>query len=179
MAKNLFFSVLFFSLQSFGAVDSIPVGTLISQLVNVSLLMSLIYFSQKKRVIQFFQARRKDFLENAKNSRELKSKALGVLENVTQRLNEMTETFDEKIRKARRTAEISYKNHINETKTQVLRLHEVVQKNFEFEIRKQIERLKKETFLKSINLAEKEIKKNFSIKELKTWNAHFISDQRG
>ncbi len=61
MAKNVFFSVLFFSLQSFGAVDFIPVGTLVSQLVNVGLLTGLIYFSQKKRVIQFFGPREEIF----------------------------------------------------------------------------------------------------------------------
>ena len=179
MAKIIFFSVLFFSLPSFGSVDSIPVGTLISQLVNVSLLTGLIYFSQKKKVIQLFRSRKENFLENAKKSRELKEKALSVLEEITQRFNKMSETFDEKTKEAERNSEISYQNDVNEAKTQALRLHEIVQKNFEFEVKKQIESLKRETFLKSINLAEKEIKKKFSMEKLKAWNSHFISSQRG
>ncbi len=71
---------------------------------------------------------------------------MGVLEEVTQRLNEMSKTFDEKIKEARKNAEISHQNHVNEAKTQALRLHEAVQKNFEFKIKKQVESLRKETF---------------------------------
>ncbi len=179
MIKKILFFLLLFSSQSFGATDSIPVGTLISQLVNVSLLIALICFFQGKTVVRMLKDKRENFLKGVKDSMELKEKAQGVLAEVTERLRKMSETFDEKTREARENAQNSYQNQIKEAKAQALRLKEMVQRNFEFEIQKQVGILRKETFQKSSWLAEKEMKEKFNVEKLRAWNTHFLSGQRG
>lgn len=177
MIVFIFFFVLLFSLKSFGYSDSIPFEILISQLVNVSLLGILIYFSQRKRVIHFFQKKKEDFLKNVEQSRELKRQAQTHLEEITRRFDEMSDTFDKKVRDAEQNAQRAYQNQVNQAKNQALHFQEIVQRNFEFEAQKQMENLRKETFLKSTNIAESEIKGNFPPERLKAWNDHFISSQ--
>ena len=171
----IFFSVFLFSLQSFGTVNSIPFGMLFSQLVNVSLLAILVYFSQKKRVVSFFQIRRENFLENVRESKELKEQVQSRLGEVTQKLNEISETFDKRIEEAAENAEKSYRDQLSQARTQALYLQKTVEKNFEFESQKQLENLRKETFFKSIQMAEREIKENLFEEKQKVWNNYFIS----
>ena len=180
MTKKILFSVLLFPLlfpsPAFGATSSIPMGILVSQFVNVSLLIALIYFSQRKKVVQMLKDKKENFLKSVKDSAESKKQAQSVLTEVTKKFNEMSETFDEKTEEALKNAENSYQDQVRESRTQALRLKEMVQKNFEFEIQKQVENLRKETFEKSAHLAEKEMKKNLSVEKLRAWNAHFIKE---
>ena len=173
---GLIFSVfLLFSVQAFGASGSVPIGTLISQWINLSLLILLIYFSQRRRVVEFFGDKKEEFLRAVEESLQSRKEAQKVLDEISEKLSQISETFDQQLEKAKEDAQKAYADQLQEARDQGSHWKQMAQVGFELQMRKQAESLKKEAFQKSIQWAQKSLKKDLRSEHFKAWNTHFIN----
>ena len=173
---NKFFGIFFiaFPLICFGSSGSSPpFGMLLSQMINLGLLIALIFFSQRKNIREVFKSKRDQYLKDIKSARKSKKQAQKTLEEIICKFNEISENFDGKVREARQKAENSYQDQLIKAREQAKFLKASAEESFQLEIQKQIELLKKESLKKVTGFAKKEIKEKFELEQLKDWNRHF------
>ena len=171
--------ILFFTLVSFSAQASsaIPHATVLSQLANFSLLIGLLYFSQRKTIAKAFKDKKTNFLASVSAASNSKKEAEQKLAEVTQRVRDIQNTAAEQIEKAQRDAQESFRSQLAEAKNNALKIKNMAQTSLDFEVQKQIEALRVETFQKSAGLAEKNLEKTLTPEQLKTWNKHFANQE--
>ena len=88
-------------------------------------------------------------------------------------------TFREQVEEAKKGAEESYRTQLADAKNEAVRLKNMAQTSLEFEVQKQLEVLRVETFQKSAGMAEKNLEKTLSPEQLKAWNTHFVKAKEG
>jgi len=157
----------------------IPFATVSYQIANIIILMALLYISQRKTIASAFAQKRKDYLASLEEASEAKRLAQQKLDEVSSRLKQMTQTFDEQIQKAKLQAQADYQDQIEKAKAEAARLSGLALLSVEFEVQKQIEKLRVETFRKSATLAEQNLCKNISPEQLRSWNNHFSLTSEG
>lgn len=173
MKITLLFLITLSSLKALAASGSIPVGTVISQLANLSLLVGGLYFFQRKAIGQFFKDKREEFLSSVKAASQSKQDAENKLEEVTLRLANMNSSFDVQVEEAKKNAQESYRTQLADAKNAAEKVKSMAQTSLEFEVQKQIENLRVEAFQKSADAAEKELEKKLTPDQLKVWNNRF------
>ncbi len=171
-----FLVTLLASVQAFAAAGSVPAGTVISQLANLSILIGAIYFSQRKNIAKAFADKRESFLASVRAASNSKKEAEEKLKEVKTRVQKMQSTFDAQVAEAEKNAEESYRSQLADGKNEALRIKESAQTSLEFETQKQIETLRLETFHKSAGLAEKNLQNQMTPEQLKTWNNKFSQE---
>lgn len=181
--KYLFPFVLLFALNAFGmeetfeVEDDFPAGTLISQLANITLLVGLLVFTQRKTVAQAFRNKKENFLQSVEQASAAKQEAENKLNEVKTRLTNMKSTYQSQVTDARKNADDSYKKQVENAKEEALRISTMATTSLEFEVQRQIENLRVETFKKSAGLAEKNLESKLTADQQKAWNSHFISNK--
>lgn len=177
---NLFLWLLLTGESVFAASGGgVPMGTVISQIINLGLLIGLLYFTQRKNISQAFKDKKNDFLKSVNEASASKQAAEAKLAEVTKRVNDLKNTYGEQVSKAQVDAEESYRDQLAKAKNEAGRLKSSAQTNLEFEVQRQIESLRVETFQKSANAAEKNLQQNLTSEQRKAWNGHFTAGKQG
>lgn len=181
MSRALSLFVIVFSYNNLFASsgDGVPVVTVVNQVINLSLLIALIYFTQGKTIAEVFKSKKEDFLKSVEEATASKKAAEEKFAEVSKRVDEMQNTFSQQIEEAKNNAEESYRDQLAKAKNEALRLKSASQTNLEFEIQKQVESLRLETFKKSANMAEEKLEKVLTPEQQKAWNSHFVADKQG
>ena len=180
MNRTLFFFISLFVVENaFAAGDGVPHQTVFSQLSNIALLIAILYFSQRKTIAEAFRNKKEEYLANVNAASKSKKAAADKLKEVKSRVTHLTKTFDEQIEDAKRNASNSYKDQIAHAKNEALRVKSFAKTSLEFEVQKEIENLRVETFKKSVDLAEKNLESKLTPEQLKAWNSHFSSQTQG
>ncbi len=159
--------------------EGIPVTTVTYQIANIVILVALLYFSQRKTISQAFAQKRKDYLATLEEASESKRAAQQKVDEVSARLKKMTQTYDEQVQQAKLQAQKDFEEQLQKAKAEAGRLSSLALLTVEYEVQKQIEKLRIETFRKSADLAEQNLHKNLSLEQLKSWNSHFSLTSEG
>lgn len=159
--------------DTFQVEDDLPYWTIFSQLANVGLLVLLLYFTQRKNISQAFKKKRDEYLEHVEAASQSKKIAEQKLADVSERLQEMQGNFQQQLSEAEKHAQESYRMQVAEAHNSAEKLKSMAQSNLEFEVQREIESLRVETFKKSANLAEKNLEKKLTPDQLKVWNSRF------
>lgn len=170
---NLFLVAVMTASYAQAASGAVPAQTVVYQLANLSLLLGFLYFTQRKTIAQAFANKRAEYLENVNAASRSKEEAEAKLAEVKQRVHKMQSTFSQQIADAEKNAEESYKSQLADAKNEAVRVKDSAQTSLEFEVQKQIEQLRVETFKKSANIAEERLKEGMTPEQLKTWNEKF------
>lgn len=180
--------ILFFSRLALGAEegaetffinDDFPLGTIISQLANFSILILIIYFTQRKTISAFFIEKRKAFVDQVEAASNSKKEAEEKLQEIRERVQKLESTFGQQVEEAKKNAEESYRTQLAEAKNESLRMKAQNQSSLEFEVQREIEKLRVEAFEKSAQLAEKGIESKMTPDQQKVWNSHFVQNVKG
>lgn len=169
-------SILLLSSVALAAGDGIPWGTITSQLANLGLLVGGIFFATRKQISQAFADKKANFLESVNAASKSKKEAEEKLAEVTKRLEDMKSTFTTQIEDAKKNAEESFRVQVSDARNAAEKVKSMAQTSLEFEIQKQIENLRVETFQKSAEAAEKKLEGSMTPEQLKVWNARFKSE---
>ena len=172
-------SFLLFSAMAYGASGDVPHETVFSQLANLSILIFLLWFTQRKAISQAFADKKANYLQSVQEASDFKNKAQKKLDEVKTRVTSMEKTFDQQVEDAKKHAEESYRSQLATAKNEAQRIMDTAAHNLEFEIQKEMENLRVETFKKSANLAEQNLEKTLSPEQLKAWNTHFVNAAEG
>ncbi len=162
----------------FAAGDGVPMGTVISQLANLSLLVGGLYFSQRKTIAKAFKEKKENFLASVEAASQSQKEAENKLNEVSERLNQMQATFKKQIEEAKKNAEEAYRMQVSDARNNAEKVKSSALNNIEFEIQKQVENLRVETFQKSAEQAEEKLEKSLTPEQLKAWHSHF-TDAKG
>lgn len=173
----LFTCILLVSSRAFAAGgEGVPYGTVISQLANLSLLVLILFFFTRKMITQAFADKKAQFLEHVNAASKSKKEAEDVLADISGRLQEMKSTFNSQLEEAKSNAEESYRVQVSDARNAAEKIKNMTQTSLEFEIQKQIENLRVETFQKSADVAEKQMESSMTPEQLKVWNTRFKSE---
>ncbi len=179
--KSLLFIIFVFS--PVGAVAAgdggIPVAAVISQIANITLLVGLIYFTQRKNIAAFFSEKKKAYLESVEQASLFKKQAEEKLNEVMVRLNTMTTSFDKQVVEAKKNAEEAYRDQLATAKNEAQRIKNLALSSVDFETQKQIENLRVETYTKSALQAQSKLEHKLTAEQQKAWNNHFVSASGG
>jgi F0F1-type ATP synthase membrane subunit b/b' len=165
--------------EAFRIEDNFPVGTVIAQVANLTILIAILYFSQRKSIQAVFIEKKETFLNNVKAASASKSKAEEKLKEVSDRLNNLKSTFETQLKDAEGHAQDNHRDQLATAKNDAMKMQANSNTNLEFEIQKQAEALRLETFAKSALIAEQSIIKNLTPEQLKSWNDHFVTSNQG
>lgn len=178
--RSLFFlQILGFQSLAVAASGAVPTWTVLSQIINFSILVGGLYFFQRKSIAKFFADKREGYLKHVNSAAEAKKAAELKLAEITERVNNIEDSFKEQIKDARKNAEHSYRHQISEAQREAERVKQTANLSLEIEMLKEIESLRIETFQKSASLAESNLEKNISPEQLKAWNSHFVAGKEG
>jgi F-type H+-transporting ATPase subunit b len=169
-------SVLLLSSVALAAGDGVPMGTVISQLANLSLLVGGLFFATRKQISQAFADKKAAFLESVNAASKSKQEAEQKLAEVSKRLDDMKASFNSQIEEAKKNAEESYRVQVSDARNAAEKVKSMAQTSLEFEVQKQIENLRVETFQKSAEAAEKKLESSMTPEQLKVWNTRFKSE---
>ena len=181
--KTVLFNIFIFTLvlmnasKVLAAGGAVPAETVISQVANLTLLILLLYFTQRKTIAQAFADKKADFLKHVEEASASKTKAEETLKEVTARVNELKTTYTQQVDEAKKNAEESYRTQLADAKNEAVRLQNMTSNTLEFEVQKQIENLRVETFKKSADMAEKNLEKNLTTDQQKVWKENFVSSK--
>ncbi len=170
---------LFFVDAALAADGGLPFWTITSQLANVAILVAIIYFTQRKNITQAFKQKRADFLERVNSASKSKQKAEALLSEVNRRLEQMKASYGQQVEEAKKNAEESYRTQVADAKNAAEKVKSMAQTSLEFEIQKQVENLRVETFQKSADLAEQKLESELTPEQLKVWNSRFSEAKAG
>ena len=176
---SLFFTVLSFSAGALASGGPIPMGTVVSQVINLSLLIGVLYFTQRKTISQAFKDKKDNFLKSVDEASASKKAAEDKLSEVSKRVDDLKNTFTTQVEEAKVNAQESYRDQLAKAKNEAMRLKESSQTNLEFEVQRQVENLRVETFKKSAGMAEKNLEKSLTPEQQKAWNNHFTAGKQG
>ena len=157
------------------ADSDFPFWTIFSQLANVIILVALLFFTQRKTIAQAFKDKKENFLKSVSEASATKKQAQDQLSEVQNRLSDLRNTYSQQLKDAEKNAEESYRTQLADAKNEAMRIKSASQSNLEFEVQRQIENLRLETFQKSRGLAEKNLGNKLSPERLKAWNNHFVA----
>ena len=88
----------------------------------------------------------------------------------------MKSTFSNQIEEAKKNAEESYKIQVSDARNAAEKLKSMAQTSLEFEVQRQVESLRVETFQKSAEAAEKNLESSMTDDQLKAWNTRFKTE---
>ncbi len=159
--------------------EGVPVSAVISQIANLSILGALIYFTQRKNVSQFFIDKKKSYLDSVEQSLRFKKEAEAKFKEVSDRLAEIKNTFDQQVKEAQKNAEDSYRDQLAQAKNEAQRINKLALASVDFETQKQIESLRREAYSKSALQAKNKLAGQLSTEQQKAWNNHFVSASDG
>lgn len=171
----LFILVSLTSTIVFAASEGVPMGTVISQLANLSLLVGALYFSQRKNIAKAFKEKRENFLASVEAASQSQKEAENKLQEVSARLDQMKTTFKNQIEEAKKNAQEAYRMQVADARNNAEKVKSSALNTIEFEIQKQVENLRVETFQKSAEKAEEKLEKNLTPEQLKAWHTHFTN----
>jgi len=167
---------MFLSASALAAGGDVPVGTVVSQLANLTLLVGGLFFFPRKGISQAFADKKAEFLENVNAASKSKKEAEEKLSEVVTRLDSMKSTFSQQIDEAKKNAEESYRIQVADARNSAEKVKSMAQTSLEFEVQKQVENLRVETFQKSAEAAEKNLEGSMTEDQLKTWNTRFKNE---
>ena len=183
MEKTIFIFLLLISSQALAATGGgehgVPAGTVISQIVNLGLLIALIYFWQGKAIAKAFRDKKESFLNEVAAASKSKSDAEAKMKEVEKRVQDLVRNFDKDVAEAKQNAEASYKTQVENAKAEAGRIKSSALGSLDSEVQKEIENLRLETFKKSAGLAEQKLENNLSADQQKAWNGHFAKAAKG
>ena len=179
MKFSVVFSILLLALPVWAAGDGVPAATVISQISNLGILILGLYFTQRKTIAKMFSEKKEQFLAHVEESSRFKKEAEDKLHEVTKRVTDMGESFDEQIEAAKKNAEEAYRVQLADAKNEAVRLKTSAKTSLEFEIQREIENLRIETFQKSASVAEENLSKKLTPDQMKAWNSHFAAGEKG
>lgn len=161
------------------SAGGIPAATVFSQISNLGLLIAILYFTQRKTISKMFADKKEQFLENVNAASKSKEDAEKKLQEVKLRVEKLVSTFDSQVEEAKTNAEEAYRVQIADAKNEAIRLKSSARSSLEFEVQREIENLRLETFQRSSEIAEKNLEKDMTSEQLKAWNTHFASAKEG
>ena len=155
--KLLFFSVLFSHLSTAFAASGggVPAATVISQMSNLGILIAILFVTQRKSIAKMFKDKKDEYLAQVEAASQSKKQAEEKLNEVKDRVTTLERTFGEQIEEAKTNAEESYRSQLADAKNEAVRLKSSAKTSLEFEVQREIENLRVETFHKSAGMAEK------------------------
>lgn len=159
--------------------EGVPTETLVAQVVNLSILVLIIFFTQRKKVAESFAAKKESFLKSVDEASASKKQAEQTFREVSDRLSEMQTTYSQQVEEAKVNAEESYRSQVANAKNEAVRLKSATQTGLDFEVQRQIENLRLETFQKSADAAEKKMEQSLTPDQQKAWNNHFTAGAQG
>lgn len=165
--------------ETFKIEDDLPYWTIVSQLANVGILVSALYFTQRKNIAEAFKQKKEDYLRSVAAASDSKKEAENKLAKVSLRLKEMEASFKQQIEEAQKNAEESYRVQVADARNAAEKVKNMAQSTLEFEVQKQIENLRIETFQKSAGVAEQNLEKLLTPDQLKAWNTRFSQANEG
>ena len=148
----------------------IPVGLLVSQMANLGLLVLGLFITQKKSIAQAFASKKQDFLSVAEKTMREKKEAEAKLKEVADRVAQLKNTHADQISKAKVDSEESYRTQLADAKNQAMKVQDNALMGLQFEVQKEVEKLRIETFQKSAESAEKSLEQGLSAEQKKSWN---------
>lgn len=157
----------------------VPYGTLASQFANLAILLGLIFFTQRKKISQAFADKKTNFLKSVEESNQSKREAQAVLQEVSRRLEEIKTTFEKQVEKAKADSEESYRTQLADAKNEAMKIKSSAQANLEYEVLRQIELLRIDTFKKSAEKAGRDLEKKLTPEQLQSWTKHFVANAEG
>ncbi len=177
MNKILFLVLTLIASTAYAAGDGVPMGTVVSQLANLSLLVGGLFFSQRKNIGKAFADQKESFLASVEAASNSKKEAEQKLQEVSQRLSEMKSSFEVQIKEAQKNAEESFRIQVSDARNNAEKLKSMAMNTIEFEIQKEVENLRVETFQKSAGLAEKKLEESLTPDQRHAWNSRFSNKQ--
>jgi F-type H+-transporting ATPase subunit b len=157
--------------------DGVPMGTVVSQLANLSLLVLGLYFWQRKTIAAAFADKKSSFLKSVQAASQSKQEAEQKLEEIERRLQKMKSTYDQQIAEAKKNAEESYRVQVSDARNNAEGLKNMALNSIDYEVQRQIENLRIETFQRSAGMAEEKLGSNLTPEQLKAWNSQFFITQ--
>ncbi len=179
----LFFLILFVGHtalgfeETFQIEDDLPYWTILSQLANLGLLVGILFFTQRKNVAKAFAEKKQNFLDSVAAASRSQKQAEAKLKEVSDRLANMKVTFENQINEAKKNAEESYRIQVSDARNSAEKVKSMALNNIEFEVQKQVENLRVETFQKSAGIAKKNLEASMTAEQIKLWNSRFSSKQ--
>ncbi len=165
--------------ETFFINDDFPLGTIISQLVNFSILIAILFFTQRKKVSAYFAEKKQEFVSQVESAANSKKEAEAKLIEVQKRVEKLESTFTQQIEDAKKHADESYRTQLADAKNEAIRLKNLTHSSLEFEMQREIEKLRIEAYEQSAKLAEKDIESKMTPEQQKAWNSHFVQNVEG
>ena len=152
----------------------VPVGLIVSQVVNLSLLVGAIYFWQGARIRGFFKNHRESFLEKSKQAQGVLEQAQGRLDGVKKRIQDLDQDHEKDISEARMQSQKSYERQLQEAQREAQGVQDSAQLFLDNEARKQVESLRREVFEKSQTQAQKQMASSLNPGVQRAWMDSFM-----
>ncbi|MCB0377624.1 MAG: hypothetical protein KDD33_03965 [Bdellovibrionales bacterium] len=80
----------------------VPMGTVMSQLVNLGLLIAILFFWQGKNIANAFAQKKENFLKSVEEANSAKKEAENKLKEVEHRLQELLENYKKSVDKEKK-----------------------------------------------------------------------------
>gem|GEM_PF-4973924 len=157
----------------------IPMGFVISQVVNVGILIGLIWYFAGASIRQFFKSQKEDYLKGMEAASQAVSIAEARKKEIEQRLQKLRAEADKDVETATLKAKEDYRIQLANAKNDALKIEQETQVALEAETQKAIEALRVETFQKSANYAESKMGKGLTESQQRAWNKTFPNRVRG
>lgn len=157
----------------------VPVSAVVSQIVNISILIGLLYFTQRKMIAQYFKDKRQTYLDLVELSSKSKKEAEQTLAEISNRLEQMQTTYSAQLVEAEKNAQDSYRDQLANAKNEAERIKKMAMTTVDFEQQKMIETLRVETFALSAQKAKEELESKLTPEQKKAWTSHFVAANQG
>ncbi len=183
--RLIMFLILLLSFNAFAAEEGahgivhLPWGMIISQIANFTILILILFFTQRKKISQYFADKRAEFVNQVEAASNSKKEAQNQLQEVKARVDKLESSFDQQVEEAKKNAEESYRTQLAEAKNEAMRMKNLTQTSLEFEAQREIEKLRLEVYEKSAEIAEKDIESKMTPEQQRAWNSHFVQNVKG
>lgn len=159
--------------------QGIPTGMLISQAINLGLLIAIIYFAAGKAIGGFFRSKKEEFLANVEMATKAVSDAKKRKEEISSLYAKLKANYDKDLQDASSKAQDSYRMQVADAKNQAEKMKSDTENALSGELQKAVEQIRVETFSKSAELAQKNLSTQLTPDQQKAWNSTLQSRLNG
>ena len=162
-----------------GGGEGVPSGMVMSQVINVALLIGLIYFFAGKTIAGFFADKKQEYLAFVEATSQSVTEAENRKKELETKLANLRKNYQGDLDQAKSTAEENYRVQLADSKNEALKIEKDSEMALQGEIQKAVESLRVETFNKSADLAEKNLQSQLSPEQQRAWNQTFAKRLKG
>ena len=154
--------------------EGIPTKLIITQAVNFSLALFILYYLTRRAIANHFLNRHEEYNVEVKKAEAAREDAEKKRRELSERLNKLQSTKEESVNLAKAEAESMKRKILNEAVQISNKLSEDAKRTYEYELVRSLEKLRKEILSQSIIEAEVKMKNKVDGQVLQRMRHEFV-----